>query len=94
MGKQNKRYPKGHFIGLGMALGAPLGVPLWLATGNPGLIGAGIAIGLAIGAGLESKYNKNPRPLTAEEKKNRKLGAIIGVVFLILGIFAFLHFVF
>jgi hypothetical protein len=94
MEKQEKRYPKGHFIGWGVALGIPLGIPFWLVTGNPGLIGAGIAVGIAIGVGLENKYNKNPRPLTEQEKKNRKIATIFGALFLVLGIIAFLFMLF
>jgi hypothetical protein len=90
MEKQNKRYPKGHFLSICISLGVPLGIPLWLATDNPGMIGAGVAIGVAIGAGLEKKYNKNPRPLTEEEKKERKKAALFGGLVLALGVIVFL----
>ena len=88
--EKQKRYPKGHFMGIGIALGVPLGVPIWLSTGNPGMIGAGIAIGVAIGAAMEGKYNKNPRPLTAREKKNKKRALLLGILLLITGALAFL----
>jgi len=87
---EKKGYPKGHFLSIGIALGIPLGIPFWLVTGNPGLIGAGLAIGVAIGAGLEGAYNKNPRPLTAQEKKDRKRAAAFGGAILVLGVIAFL----
>ena len=87
---EQKRYPKGHFIGLGIALGTPIGIPLWLVTDNPGMIGTGIAIGVAIGAALEEKYNRNPRPPTTQEKKNRKMAVISGAVLVLMGIIALL----
>jgi hypothetical protein len=94
--KKQKRYPKGHFIGLGIAIGMPMGIPLWLTTGNPGLIGTGIAIGVAMGMAMEQAYNKNPRPLTAKEKRHRKIAIAAGVVLLvafsILGVIAFLYY--
>jgi hypothetical protein len=37
------------------------------------MIGIGVAIGLAIGAAFEQKYNKNPRPLTPEEARRKKI---------------------
>lgn len=88
--KNQKRYPKGHFTSLGVALGAPIGIPLWLTTGNPGLIGAGVAVGLAMGMAMEQAYNKNPRPFTAEEKRNRKIAIAAGILLFIWGILWFL----
>ena len=95
--ESQKRYPKGHFIGIGMAIFSGLGIPLWLVTDNPGLIGAGTVIGLAIGAALEQKYNKNPRELTPEELRMRKIALWAGFLILVLGaiagIAAFMKFV-
>ena len=88
--EKQKRYPKGHFIGLGIAMGAPLGVPLWLVLENPGMIGIGVAIGVSIGMIMEGAYNKNPRPLTAQERKNRKIATAAGLLILVLGVIAFL----
>jgi len=82
-----KKYPQGHFIGIGIALGIPLGLPLAISTGNYGLMGIGIPIGVAIGAGLEEKYKKEGRirPLTEQEKKRQKYGVVGGLVLLLLG---------
>jgi len=90
--KDNKKYPEGYFVGIGAALGIPFGIPLAISTGNPGLIGTGIPIGLAIGIALEDKNRKEGkiRPLTKDEKRKRRVAVIIGVVLLILGIIAFL----
>jgi hypothetical protein len=104
MEDNNKKYPEGHFVGIWMAIGVAifsvLGIPLAIVTENPGMIGIGpaigISIGLAIGSGIEAKYKKEGkvRPLTEEEKKRKKIGITIGIVFLIifalLGLLAFL----
>jgi len=81
-----ERYPKGHFIGLGIAFGMFLGMPIGFALGNIVLGPAiGAAIGTTTGIILERKNNPNPRPLTKEEKRTRKRDTIILVV---LGIIA------
>jgi hypothetical protein len=92
MAEKEKRYPKGHFIGLGMALGAPLGIPLFLALDNPGMMGIGIAIGVAVGTALEGRYNRNPRPMTEEEIKTVKYATAAGVLALVAGVMVFLWF--
>lgn len=87
--KHPKRgYPKGHFMGIGIAMGIPLGIPLWLSTDNPGMIGAGLAAGVAIGAALEKKYNENPRKPTPEEGRKQKIALWAGVLVLIAGALA------
>ena len=102
MEEKNEKYPEGHFVGLwmavGVAVGAGIGIPLSLAMGNPGLIGIGLpiglAIGLAIGSSIEAKYKKEGklRPLTLEEKKRKKLGVMIGIGLLVIGMLTFLLF--
>ncbi|WP_319508975.1 hypothetical protein [uncultured Methanolobus sp.] len=87
---EEKRYPKGHFIAIGMAIGIPLGIPIGLLLG---MIAIGPAIGVAIGVGigtyLEKKHNPNPLPMTIEEEKQRKkILLALGGIFL-LGLFAF-----
>ena len=86
--KIEKRYPKGHFIALGIAIGIPIGVPLGLALGNIALGPAlGLPIGLAIGIALENAYNKNPIELSDEEMAKRKKlawgGVVLGLIVLI-----------
>jgi len=80
-----KRYPKGHFVGIGIAIGIPLGIPIGIALGNIALGPAmGLPIGVAIGFALEHANNKNPIELSEEEmQKRRKLawgGVIIGLI--------------
>jgi hypothetical protein len=102
MKEESKKYPEGHFqnmwIGLGMALFSGLGVPLWLALDNPGLIGIGPAIGVAVGAAIgqsiEAKYKAEGkiRPLTEEEiEKQGKIKKFLiwGVALFIMGLAVF-----
>ena len=87
---QAKRYPKGHFIGMGMGIGIPIGVVLGFIMNTIAIgIPIGVAIGVAIGSSLEAKYNKDPRPLTEAEKDIRKMMVWVGIIVLALGIVAF-----
>lgn len=92
------KYPEGHFIGTGLAIGIAIssgvGIPLSISTGNPGLIGLGpgigLLLGLAIGKVLEEKHKKQGliRPLTDKEMQTRKNAKIIGIISVIIGIIA------
>jgi predicted MFS family arabinose efflux permease len=100
MEQKNERHPEGHFVGMwmaiGVAIGAAIGIPLGFAIGNPGLFGiglpVGLALGLSIGSAIEAKYKKEGklRPLTEEEKRNRKSGVVIGMALLLIGVGTFL----
>jgi hypothetical protein len=104
MEENTKTYPEGHFVrmwmGIGIAIFSGFGIPLSIATDNPGFIGVGpalgVAIGLAIGSSIEAKYKNEGkiRPLTEEEKKRKKIAITIGVVSLVvlslLGLLLFL----
>lgn len=104
MQEKNKKYPEGYFVerwmAIGMAIFSGLGVPISIATDNPGLIGigpgVGIAIGVAIGQSVEAKYKKEGkiRPLNEEEKIKKKKNAKMGIVILLLGILAFASIIF
>jgi hypothetical protein len=93
MEENTKIYPEGHFVrmwmGIGIAVFSAFGIPLSIATENPGFIGIGpalgVSIGLAIGSSIEAKYKREGRirPLTEEEKKRKKIAIIIGVVSLV-----------
>jgi len=89
---KKKRYPEGHFIGGGMALGILFGMPLAISLGNLAFIGTGLPMGLAVGIALEDKYKKEGRirPLTESEKKKRKIGLRVGIGALVIGIVTFL----
>jgi predicted RND superfamily exporter protein len=81
-----------------MAIFSGIGIPLSIITNNYAFIGIGPAIGVAVGIGIgqsiESKYREEGRlrPLNATEKRTRKRVVIAGMVFLCLGILAFLYF--
>ena len=89
--KSEKRYPKGHFIGIGLAIGIPLGVPIGLALGNIAIGPAmGVPIGLLIGSAMEKMFNKNPIELSDKEKAKQKkllwITASAGLIVLIIGL--------
>ncbi|WP_292470063.1 hypothetical protein [Methanolobus sp.] len=88
---EEKRYPKGHFIAIGMLMGLPMGIPIGIVSG---MIAIGPAIGIILGVGigtyLEKKYNPNPLPMTPEEETQRKKVTLaLGGIFL-LGILMFI----
>jgi ABC-type nickel/cobalt efflux system permease component RcnA len=100
-----KKYPKGHWMSIGIAIGIPIGVVVFfvadLLTGEFGSMFAlgpaiGVAIGVSIGAALEEKHKGETRELTPEEEKSRKklvtLGLVILVVGAIAGVLAFMAF--
>lgn len=90
MKDENKKYPEGHFVGqwmsIGMVIFSGLGIPLSIATDNPGLIGIGPAlgmtIGIAIGSGVEEKYKKRGL-IIPKEKKNSRSSIIAGIIAII-----------
>lgn len=84
-----KKYPQGHFIGIGIAIGVPMGVVLGIALGDMAFLAIGIPIGLSVGVGLEEKYKKAGRiipkdaPTLAKEKKSLKWVLGLGIVLLV-----------
>jgi len=95
-----KKYPEGHFLGMWMGIGiaifSVLGIPLSIATENPGFIGIGpalgVAFGLAIGQSIENKHKQEGRirPLTESEQKRKKNAVFAGIVILALGVLVFI----
>ncbi len=93
---KNKKYPEGHFLGVGMAIGiacfSGVGIAISNSTGNPGLIGIGpaigVGIGLLLGKAMEEKYRKEGkiRPLTKKEKESKEKAKKYGIIALIVGI--------
>nr|WP_321496771.1 hypothetical protein [uncultured Methanolobus sp.] len=87
---QEKRYPKGHFVAVGMVMGLPLGIPIGIVLG---MIAIGPAIGLILGLGigmyLEKKYNPEPLQMTPEEEAQRKKIILVLCGVFLLGIIAF-----
>ncbi|MDW7733004.1 MAG: hypothetical protein SCH66_11320 [Methanolobus sp.] len=87
---QEKRYPKGHFMAIGIAIGLPLGILIGLLLDMIAIGPAiGVALGVAIGAYMEKKYNPNPLPISPEdENRRKKILLVVGGIFL-LGVLAF-----
>ena len=85
-----KRYPEGHFHGIGIGIGIPLGFAIGLALGNIALGAAiGVAIGIPLGVAIERNQNPNPIALTREQRRiktrNLAIALIGGVILLIAG---------
>jgi flagellar basal body-associated protein FliL len=88
--KKTGKHPKGHYIGLGMAIGMALGMPIGMALGIPSLgISFGLPLGLAIGIAWEKKNEDKLRPLTEKEEKVRRKIILYLVGALILGVLVF-----
>jgi len=78
--KRTGKYPKGHYMGIGIAIGMGVGVAIGLAMETIAIgIPIGIAIGTGIGASMEKKHADELRPLTEKEAKARKRAVIVGV---------------
>jgi hypothetical protein len=98
--KHDKKFPKGHFVGIWMGIGlamfAGLGVPLSVATGNTGLIGLGPAMGLVFGTIIGQIVEKNKdsqgliRELTPAERRSRSYAILAGLVILVAGMVIFI----
>jgi len=103
----NKKYPKGYFVnlwmGLGIAIFSGVGIPIAIITDNFAFIGIGpalgVSVGLAIGQGMENKFDKEGRirELTPEEKRKARRVLIAAFIilavlfFTALGFFVYLH---
>ena len=95
-----EKYPEGHFVGMWIgiciAIFSVFGIPLSIATENPGYIGIGpalgVAVGVAIGQSIENKYKQEGRirPLTESEIKRRKNAVTAGIILLTLGVLIFI----
>jgi hypothetical protein len=92
MSKNERKYPKGYWMVVGISIGVAIGVAMGPLFENIGIgIAIGIAIGSGIGASLEQRNKDNIRPLTEQEKVRQKrsitiglaLSAILGVLLII-----------
>ena len=80
MSKNEKKYPKGYWMAVGISIGIAIGVAMGPIFDNFGVgIGIGVAIGSGLGASLEQKNKDHIRPLTEQEQKRQKLGVVIGL---------------
>lgn len=92
------KYPKGHWMSIGMCIGIALGCIPSLAgilfdemssfvAFGPAI---GCALGVAIGSALEQKHKAELRPLTEEEQRRRfrlTLVALVVLALLVLSLF-------
>ena len=95
-----EKYPEGHFVGMWIgiciAIFSVFGIPLSIATENPGFIGIGpalgVAVGVAIGQSIENKYKQEGRirPLKESEIKRKKNAVTAGIILLTLGVLIFI----
>ena len=80
MSKNEKKYPKGYWMVVGISIGIAIGVAMGPIFDNFGVgIGIGMGIGSGLGASLERKNKDHIRPLTEQEQKRQKLGVVIGL---------------
>ena len=91
------KYPQGHWMGIGMAIGLPIGyfpsLLMGILTDNTTLFIAlgpaiGCGLGVAIGSALEQRHKNKIRPLTEEEQKIRSWAVGIGLLLAFLGVLA------
>ena len=81
MSKNERKYPKGYWMSIGISIGVAIGVALGPLFENIGIgIAIGIAIGSGIGASLEQKNKDNIRPLTEQERVRQKRAVIVGLI--------------
>ena len=89
MSENEKKYPKGYWMSVGLGLGIAIGMAMGPIFDNFGVgIGIGVAIGSGIGASLEQKNKDNIRPLTEQENKRRRWAVILGLLILLASVIA------
>lgn len=54
--EKKRKYPKGFFMSVGIAVGIPIGLLISILLDNFAFIGVGVAVGTSIGIALESNY--------------------------------------
>lgn len=97
--EETGQYPKGHYLGMGIAIGIPLGFAIMLPVGiamdditfgitlGPAI---GTALGVAIGSSWEQKHEGELRPLTERELRTKRKGMLLLVGIVLLGVLAML----
>ncbi|TQD24006.1 hypothetical protein [Methanolobus vulcani] len=84
------KYPRGHYMGQGLAIGIAIGIPIALIIHNIfyGYI-VGLIIGTFLGSRNEQKHENELRPLTPKERELRKKMVLIFGALCIFGIIMF-----
>jgi heme/copper-type cytochrome/quinol oxidase subunit 2 len=84
-------HPQGFGLSMGISIGAGFGVALGTALKNLGLgIAIGVTIGIVFGGVWEYRNKDKIRPLTEQEKKVQRLGIILGIIMLLIGVGVFM----
>jgi polyferredoxin len=88
--KRTGKYPRGHYMGQGLAIGIAIGIPIAFILNNIfyGYM-AGLVIGTILGTRNEKKHENELRPLTPKERELRKKMVLIFGALFILGIIMF-----
>ncbi|WP_342306158.1 hypothetical protein [Methanolobus sp. ZRKC5] len=88
--KNTGKYPRGHYMGRGLAIGIVIGIPIAIALGSifAGYM-VGLVIGTFIGSNLEKKHEHELRPLTQKERELRKKTIMIFTALFAIGIIAY-----
>jgi hypothetical protein len=85
------KYPRGHYMGQGLAIGIAIGIPIAIALDS---IFAGYMVGLVIGtimgSHFERKHEHELRPLTQKERELRKKTIMIFAALFAIGVIVFL----
>jgi hypothetical protein len=85
--KETGKFPKGHYLGLGLTIGLAVGLLVDVLVESISLGPAiGVALGLAIGSAWENKNKYKLRDLTAKEQTLKIRMMIILTVFVLLGL--------
>ncbi len=84
-------YPKGYWMNQGLGIGVAIGAGMGVALDNIAFwVGVGIALGAAIGLEREKKHKDEVRPLTDEERKLQRQSVVFMSGIFIFGVIIFL----
>ncbi|WP_094226756.1 hypothetical protein [Methanolobus psychrotolerans] len=88
--KATGKYPRGHYMGRGLAIGIAIGIPIAIVLESifTGYI-VGLVIGTFVGSNMEKKHEHELRPLTQKERDLRKKTIMIFTALFAVGIIAF-----
>ncbi len=78
--RTGRAHDRGYYTSLYMAVFMPLGIALWLVTDNPGLMGAGVAVGAGVGALVECRQRGD-----FNAPKSGGLASLISVGLVVMG---------
>ena len=88
--KNTGKYPRGHYMGQGLAIGIAIGIPIAIVLDSifAGYM-VGLVIGTLIGSNMEKKHEHELRPLTQRERELRKKTIMIFAALFAIGVIVF-----